>query len=61
MSVAKLESTTIRKQRELFALSASLATIVNTNWSRLMEGGVIVDHDEADRSIKFVSDVQGLS
>ena len=57
MSVAKLESTTIRKQRELFVLSANLATTVNINWSRLMEGGLIVDQDEADRSIKFVSDV----
>ena len=35
----KLESTTIRKQRELFVLSASSATTVNANWSRLMEGG----------------------
>ena len=57
MSVAKLESTTIRKLRELFALSANLATTVNANWSRLMEGGSIVDQDEVDRSIKFVSDV----
>ena len=57
MSVEKLGSITIRKQRELFALSANLATIANTNWSRLMEGGFIVDQDEADRSIKFVSDV----
>ena len=57
MSVAKLESTIIRKQRELFVLSASLVTIANTNWSRLMEGGSIVDQDEVDRSIKFVSDV----
>ena len=31
MSVAKLESTTIRKQRELFALSANLATIASAN------------------------------
>ena len=57
MSVGKLESTTIRKLREQFALSASLATTVNINWSRLMEGGMIVDQDEVDRSIKFVSDV----
>ena len=57
MFVAKLENTIIRKQRELFDLSESLATTVNTNWSRLMEGGMIVDQDEADRSIKFVSDV----
>ena len=57
MSVEKLGSITIRKQRELFALSANLATIANANWSRLMEGGFIVDQDEADRSIKFVSDV----
>ena len=57
MSVVKLESSTIRKRRELFALSVSLATTVNINWSRLTEGGLIVDHDEVDRSIKFVSDV----
>ena len=57
MSVEKLESTTIRKRRELFALSVNLATIVNTNWSRLIEGGKIVDQNEVDRSIKFVSDV----
>ena len=57
MCEEKLESTTIRKQRELFALSANLATTVNVNWSRLMEGGLIVDQDEVDRSIKFVSDV----
>ena len=57
MSVAKLESTTIRKLRELFVLSANLATTVSANWSRLMEGGLIVDQDEVDRSIKFVSEV----
>ena len=57
MSEEKLESITIRKQRELFVLSANLVTTVNVNWSRLMEGGMIVDQDEVDRSIKFVSDV----
>ena len=57
MCAAKLESITIRRQRELFVLSANLATTVNANWSRLMEGGLIVDQDEVDRSIKFVSDV----
>ena len=57
MSVAKLENTTTKRQRELFDLSANLATTVNINWSRLMEGGLIVDHDEVDRSIRFVSDV----
>ena len=57
MCAEKRESTTIRNQRELFALSANLATLANINWSRLMEGGLIVDQDEVDRSIKFVSDV----
>ena len=57
MCEEKLGSTTTRKQRELFALSANLATIANTNWSRLMEGGLIVNQDEVGRSIKFVSDV----
>ena len=57
MFVAKLENTITGRLRELFALSVNLATTANTNWSRLMEGGMIVDQDEVDRSIKFVSDV----
>ena len=57
MCEGKLESTTIERLRELFALNANLATTVNVNWSRLMEGGKIVDQDEADRSIKFIRDV----
>ena len=57
MCEEKLRSTITGRQRELFALSANLATTVNANWSRLMEGGMIVDQDEVERSIKFVSDV----
>ena len=57
MCEEKLGSTITGRLRELFVLSENLASLANTNWSRLMEGGMIVDHDEADRSIKFVSDV----